>query len=317
MQTTVAKSLTQNPPEFGEFSTWAQCEIEDLAHSPVSDESSGYISTSISNATLSDAPVSNIDMNLVPTSEPQEAIKSSHEIKPEEDVDEKEVTLEPEKTVKSPKTEGVSRENSTVPDRKKKTDISDEQVKSSLSERSALASSSSPSEEGPSYEPKEFVTQPCSTLTSPKSPTSAPDADIPPKATHSSTQTRTQTDPLAVPKPSPELLAEQEHALPTQPPTSNPFRIQKVKTSGLKSFKGILQETQEEINKEGVDPLEKLEILSDTEEGHEEGVLPDWLKEDEYVTVGSNKNGTVRYIGPTDFSDGTWVGVELDVPAGV
>lgn len=296
-----------------------QSEIEDLAYSPVSEESSGYISTSISNATLSDTPVSSVDMNLVPTSESesQEAIKPSHVINPEGDVYEKEVALEPEKTVKSPRTEDVSQENSTTPDRKKKTDISDEQFKSSLSERSALASS--PSEElleiESSFEPKEHVSQPCSKLPSQKSPTSAIDSDIPPKATHSSTQIRT-SDPPAVSKPSPDLLAKQEHALPTQPPTSNPFRIQKVKTSGLKSFKGILQETQGELDKECVDPLEKLEMLSDTEEGHDEGVVPDWLKEDEYVTVGSNKNGTVRYVGPTDFADGTWVGVELDVPAG-
>uniref|UniRef100_A0A8B9LFP5 Kinesin family member 13B n=1 Tax=Astyanax mexicanus TaxID=7994 RepID=A0A8B9LFP5_ASTMX len=85
--------------------------------------------------------------------------------------------------------------------------------------------------------------------------------------------------------------------LETQKPlssTSNPFKIQKVKTSGLKSFKGIIHEVEED----------------------EEGPIPDWLKEDEYVTVGSNKNGTVRYVGPTDFAEGIWIGVELDVPAG-
>uniref|UniRef100_A0A8C2CEW9 Kinesin family member 13Bb n=1 Tax=Cyprinus carpio TaxID=7962 RepID=A0A8C2CEW9_CYPCA len=58
---------------------------------------------------------------------------------------------------------------------------------------------------------------------------------------------------------------------------------------------------------------ERLEMLSDSEESLE---IPDWLKEDEYVSVGTNKTGTVRYVGPTDFAKGVWVGVELDVPAG-
>uniref|UniRef100_A0A8C1K3F3 Kinesin family member 13Bb n=1 Tax=Cyprinus carpio TaxID=7962 RepID=A0A8C1K3F3_CYPCA len=59
--------------------------------------------------------------------------------------------------------------------------------------------------------------------------------------------------------------------------------------------------------------LKRLEMLSDSEESLE---IPDWLKEDEYVSVGTNKTGTVRYVGPTDFAKGVWVGVELDVPAG-
>lgn len=60
--------------------------------------------------------------------------------------------------------------------------------------------------------------------------------------------------------------------------------------------------------------LEKLEITSDSEERRDE--VPDWLREGEYVAVGTSKSGTVRYIGPTDFADGVWVGVELDTPAG-
>ncbi|XP_026778411.3 kinesin-like protein KIF13B [Pangasianodon hypophthalmus] len=313
-QTTVTKSQTQIPPEFVEVSPLAQSESEDLAHSPVSDESSGYISTSISTATLSDTLISNIDVNLVPTSEAevQEALKPSHKTEPEEDVDDKDVQFEPGKIAEHPRTEDKSQENATTPDEKF----------SPLSEKSALTSSSLSEnlvEMEPSVEPKEPVplpvTQPYSQLTSEKSPPSASDPDIHPKAAHSSSQTRI-SDPLPVPEPSPALPVKQEQALHTQPPTSNPFRIQKVKASGLKSFKAILQEADKELDKEGVDPLEKLEILSDTEEGHEEAALPDWLKEDEYVTVGSNKNGTVRYIGPTDFAEGIWVGVELDVPAG-
>jgi CAP-Gly domain len=30
------------------------------------------------------------------------------------------------------------------------------------------------------------------------------------------------------------------------------------------------------------------------------------------VTVSGSKNGTVRYMGPTEFAHGTWVGIELD-----
>uniref|UniRef100_A0A8C5TT03 Kinesin family member 13B n=1 Tax=Malurus cyaneus samueli TaxID=2593467 RepID=A0A8C5TT03_9PASS len=96
---------------------------------------------------------------------------------------------------------------------------------------------------------------------------------------------------------------------PEQPGAApSPFRIQKVKTSELKSFSSML----------GSDPTsslteEKLEVASDSEEANE---IPEWLKEGEYVTVGTNKTGTVRYIGPTDFQEGTWVGVELDLPSG-
>lgn len=294
-----------------------------MAHSPESEESSEYISTSISTATLSGTPVPNIYLTLVQISESevQEALELPHEMEPQEDVDEKEVWSEPGKIVEHPRTEDEIQENAT-PDSKKETDVSDEKIRSPLSDTSALASGS-PSENldemEPSVKPKEPVplpvNQPCSQLTSQTSPPSAPDPDLHPKATLSSSQTRI-SDPLDVPKPSPALQVKQEQALPTQSPTSNPFRIQKVKASGLKSFKGILQEAEEELDKEGVDPLEKLEILSDTEEDPEEGALPDWLKEDEYVTVGNNKNGTVRYVGPTDFADGIWVGVELDVPAG-
>ncbi|XP_044026286.1 kinesin-like protein KIF13B isoform X2 [Siniperca chuatsi] len=127
--------------------------------------------------------------------------------------------------------------------------------------------------------------------------------------------------------PAPSLSSVQ----PSKPDTSvaNPFKIQKVKFSDLKSFQRILGE--EEDKPAQVDrasslgtglnlsvPMESLEIISDSEEGDAVAttVLPDWLKEGEFVTVGTNKSGTVRYVGPTDFAEGTWVGVELEVPAG-
>ncbi|KAJ6664479.1 hypothetical protein lerEdw1_007136 [Lerista edwardsae] len=38
---------------------------------------------------------------------------------------------------------------------------------------------------------------------------------------------------------------------------------------------------------------------------------PGWLAVGEQVYISSNKTGIVRYVGPVDFSAGTWVGVEL------
>uniref|UniRef100_A0A8C2FQV9 Kinesin family member 13Bb n=1 Tax=Cyprinus carpio TaxID=7962 RepID=A0A8C2FQV9_CYPCA len=112
----------------------------------------------------------------------------------------------------------------------------------------------------------------------------------------------------------------EQNIKPIPAPTTNPFQIHRVKTSGLKSFKGILNEEEEEGKTKHInfssalsESQERLEIISDSEESFE---IPDWLKEGEYVTVGTNKTGTVRYVGPTDFEKGVWVGVELDVPAG-
>ncbi|XP_071225356.1 kinesin-like protein KIF13B isoform X2 [Salvelinus alpinus] len=131
--------------------------------------------------------------------------------------------------------------------------------------------------------------------------------------------------PLLTLNPVPALVVK----TPTSSSTSaNAFKIQKVKTSDLKSFQPILDEDEGQAGAEGVGasslgvdlsvPLERLEILSDSDEGATDvaTAVPDWLKEGEFVTVGTNKSGTVSYVGPTDFAEGTWVGVELDLPAG-
>ncbi|NXP22433.1 KI13A protein, partial [Scytalopus superciliaris] len=58
---------------------------------------------------------------------------------------------------------------------------------------------------------------------------------------------------------------------------------------------------------------------SDCEEGAsaDQGqALPSWVAVGEQVCVGSNKMGTVRYVGTVDFSAGIWVGVELNVQLG-
>ena len=65
------------------------------------------------------------------------------------------------------------------------------------------------------------------------------------------------------------------------------------------------------------DSLERLEIILDDEDGGRDYTLPDWLTEGACVTVGTNKGGTVRYLGNTEFAHGVWVGVELDLPSGV
>lgn len=69
-------------------------------------------------------------------------------------------------------------------------------------------------------------------------------------------------------------------------------------------------------NSGGGEGFERLEIFVDDEERSRDDVLPDWLTEGVYVTVGNNKAGTVRYIGVTRFAEGVWVGVELDTPVG-
>ena len=69
----------------------------------------------------------------------------------------------------------------------------------------------------------------------------------------------------------------------------------------------------EELSHAGGQALGRLEVTSDSEEASE---VPEWLKEGEYVVVGTSKTGIVRYIGPTDFQEGTWIGVELDLPSG-
>lgn len=66
----------------------------------------------------------------------------------------------------------------------------------------------------------------------------------------------------------------------------------------------------------GGEGFERLEIFVEDEEHSPDNALPDWLTEGAYVTVGSNKAGTVRYVGVTQFAEGVWVGVELDTPVG-
>ncbi|XP_041661644.1 kinesin-like protein KIF13B isoform X2 [Cheilinus undulatus] len=121
------------------------------------------------------------------------------------------------------------------------------------------------------------------------------------------------TTTATAPDPSPSAVKS------SKPDSSaaNPFKIQKVKSSDLKSFQEIVGEEEDKVTDRLSVPMESLEIISDSEEGDAAAdTLPDWMKEGEFVTVGTNKSGTIRYVGPTDFAKGTWVGVELEVPAG-
>ena len=44
---------------------------------------------------------------------------------------------------------------------------------------------------------------------------------------------------------------------------------------------------------------------------------PDWVVLGESVLIRPyNTSGVIAYIGGTDFSGGTWIGVELDAPTG-
>uniref|UniRef100_A0A8C1JZ80 Kinesin family member 13Bb n=1 Tax=Cyprinus carpio TaxID=7962 RepID=A0A8C1JZ80_CYPCA len=156
------------------------------------------------------------------------------------------------------------------------------------------------------------ISSSCSAASVPSTPLAPPAAS---KATKPSVPVKTAKPATADQQSRPE-----QNVKPTPAPTSNPFQIHRVKSSGLKSFKVILHEEVEESKTKLSNSLsslsesqERLEMLSDSEESLE---IPDWLKEDEYVSVGTNKTGTVRYVGPTDFAKGVWVGVELDVPAG-
>uniref|UniRef100_H0WIH2 Kinesin family member 13B n=1 Tax=Otolemur garnettii TaxID=30611 RepID=H0WIH2_OTOGA len=154
------------------------------------------------------------------------------------------------------------------------------------------------------------------------------DAAAPAGATTPGSQAETQL-PSALDSPSPgPSPPEPEAAAPPavqqlglEPPApASPFRVRRVCTAELQSFSRMLGADASPAAGGPGDPLAAgahalggPDIASDSEEADE---VPEWLKEGEYVSVGTNKVGVVRYVGPTDFQEGTWVGVELDLPAG-
>lgn len=106
-----------------------------------------------------------------------------------------------------------------------------------------------------------------------------------------------------------------ETKLVTVPPlvpkaaTDYAFSLQKVRPSNLKSFSPILPENEKEKREGGRTEGSSDETIRDAE-------LPHWLRLGESVAVANSKCGTVRYVGHADFSEGIWVGVELDTPTG-
>uniref|UniRef100_I3IYG5 Kinesin family member 13B n=1 Tax=Oreochromis niloticus TaxID=8128 RepID=I3IYG5_ORENI len=246
-------------------------ETEDSTASPVSEASSGYMSTSISTVTLSEVYTLSWDLRLESTvPQPQQ---------PTQDQTASDFIQDP-----SP-----SLIQASGPDPGPPVDLG---AQASSKQQST---SDVPETNGASFLPSSSAT----------SEVQQPAASVKPAK-----------GPISSPKSGPSV--------------ANPFKIQKVKSSDLKSFLQILSE-EEHDKPTLVDqhsscgtgpnvsvPKENLEIISDTEDGDTaaSAVLPEWLKEGEFVSVGANKSGTVRYLGPTDFAEGIWVGVELEVPAG-
>ncbi|XP_016362397.1 kinesin-like protein KIF13B [Sinocyclocheilus anshuiensis] len=292
------------PPASVEVEYPKQSPVGDSTNSSISDVSSGYISTSVSTVTLSECAVSNVDPPLL---------------------DSTEAKIDSTSKRTEPKTEFVPT-TSTCPEHQSKLEPADLElgkwapIESQTSEEHGQVSplDTSPqkllsvSDSLPQETSEANVSSSCSAASVPSTPLALPAAS---KATDLSVPVKT-----AKPSTPDQQSRPEQNVKPTPAPTSNPFQIHRVKTSGLKSFKGILHEEDVEGKTKLGHSLsslsesqERLEILSDSEESLE---TPDWLKEGEYVTVGTNKTGTVRYVGPTDFAKGVWVGVELDVPAG-
>lgn len=328
-------------------------ETEDSTPSPVSETSSGYISTSISTATLSDVYTLSWDLPPLPppssrrtdscegtadageeglaAERPPLALQLSQapesllvwddaaEEKTEPDggpslrADEGPPRMVPEPDSKAEPESLLAQEDETDPTEKQPSGQTQE-----LHPPSG-APEASPGRDQIPEDPRDSVPSPASsggeqaglneagTEAAPQVPDSGftPNHDAP-----------------AAPAP----VQSDVHNSKPSPTGTGPFKIQKVKSSDLKSFQPILGADEAATgwaDRAGggsgslAAPPESLEIISDSEgDASAAAVLPDWLKEGELVTVGGNKSGTVRYVGPTDFAEGTWVGVELEAPAG-
>ncbi|KAA0710986.1 Kinesin-like protein KIF13B [Triplophysa tibetana] len=116
-------------------------------------------------------------------------------------------------------------------------------------------------------------------------------------------------------------VTNSQHEAHVSANTDGPFSLQKVKANELRSFSNIVGQDKGDDDRKATTTqqrhtVEKLEItFSDVDKDAEPKELA-WLKVGGRVTVGSSKSGTVRYVGPTHFSEGVWVGVELDTSSG-
>ncbi|XP_002667565.2 kinesin-like protein KIF13B isoform X2 [Danio rerio] len=278
-----------------------QSPVGDSTNSSISDVSSGYISTSVSTATLSEcaalndpAPLNSTEDKVDKPVPKKTEAKADDMIVPNSSTSlEQQLKLEPAHPEHGEQIFAASQTS----------EEHGQESPQDASSQKLLVSASSAQETSKTNDRNETVSSSGQT---------------------SHSRTKASSTPSAASKPS-EPSVKNKPSAPsntksTAASTANPFQIHRVKSSGLKSFKGILREEEEEGKTKHMESLsalndsqETLEILSDSEESLE---APDWLKEGEYVTVGTNKTGTVRYVGQTDFAKGVWVGVELDVPAG-
>ncbi|XP_061481800.1 kinesin-like protein KIF13B isoform X2 [Rhineura floridana] len=304
--------------------------------SPLSEASSGYFSHSVSTATLSDALAPGNDAPLHASSQIPTASDASQPALPIQLGAATDVPIKPCSILASePCSPSLARDDPVTPGLNKtnqaRTKDNDKANSDGNLRAKPIASSIAPSEDqGVAFLATEGTSYP-----SPK------------KELHLTQQPGTSPvgSPLSVARCAniasvSELGPSKSPILPELSPQSSiatsPFKIQRVRTSELRSFSSMLggeaggfssseeEKAGEERSRKNLqDPgqdngteaasEEKLDATSDSEETNE---VPDWLKEGEYVTIGTNKTGTVRYVGPTDFQEGTWVGVELDLPSG-
>ncbi|KPP70628.1 kinesin-like protein KIF13B-like [Scleropages formosus] len=329
-------------------------ETQDMPHSPISETSSGYFSTSVSTITLSDVTTASGDLTPTATTASSNLTAPSGHKGNESEETPVDTVDSCGSTEAEPPAITAFCGLSGQEEQSQCSSVAKDQLEP---ERNGVAPPPSPPPCSTTSSPDVVTTTPTAavplpTVNIPSSPSSTPSAAF---STTSTTATPAEVtsspvvSPLPVVPPSHPVAAdipldttppsEAHHPDPVQtkapkaqaaslkPVTltssaTNPFKIQKVKTSDLKSFMSILGEETAEEGKAAAgaiggskESLERLEISSDSEEGREAAV-PDWLKEGEYVTVGVNKCGTVRYVGPADFAKGVWVGVELDTPSG-
>ncbi|XP_053315234.1 kinesin-like protein KIF13B [Spea bombifrons] len=284
-------------------------ETQEGPPSPISEASSGYFSHSVSTATLSEAlsagsevpsPTSATNANGFPTIQVSSPTSSAGNSDISQDGVPSETRSSKVGVEEKVETESVTTSNSIV------------QLPEGRPEGDRT-------QDDPSSEGSVGSHQTTSTLDKERSPEKLHVSVKLPSATSQGAGTDFSMPP-AKPNPTPDPSTQTKAGV-------SPFRIQKVRTSELKSFARILPDDAGDAPGAAVkskgsrdrldDPAEradgKQEVTSDSEEAQE---VPDWLKEGEYVTVGSNKSGIVKYVGPVDFQEGLWVGVELDLPAG-
>lgn len=293
--------------------------------SPLSEASSGYFSHSVSTATLSEALIAGSDAVVQPGGQTPALSDFPAPVVAQGSSDMPGHSNSPLESCLNNK--GESLPTPSLPSAhtrsKDSTEVNGSDALKSKSSASPVTHSEQANDASVATDAKTFLS------------TSAPKTESSKQLTESAGQTirRKETTSGAsepgVPKPQ-----VQPNQLSQPSVATSPFKIQKVKTSELKSFTSMLgtdpscslnaEEEQQEgeksasaahgLSHNGSEMAEeKLEVVSDSEDANE---IPEWLKEGEYVTVGANKTGIVRYIGPTDFQEGTWVGVELDLPSG-